>query len=539
MRRLALTAGFFEPAYQPVSEAELAELLERSLARLSREDAGPAPDVQQLAELRWWLTRYRDGGGALCWSSCPCKEPQAHLRAGGRVLAGYSELGDILTGEAGLGWAPGLSAALEPQLDLRVGRWWASVTVRAQGRLREGGQTFSHPGGELHDLTWPGWPVPTGRAQVRRARLRGDAWIIDAPQLVAGVRLGSWGLSAGWAPRRTGPGLTGALALDRSGQSFPAVTLRRTRPVVWSGIWRYLGPSALLVRTGVLSAQNTRFRQGDGSFWESYAHPWFFQWLIGWQPVSWARVTFSHTAMATAIDGTLWPDLLQINFPKLGTTWKEKREGPVTDRIFSAQMEFRWRRAPWPVLPAAAGRAWWDYAGTDFMPSGPGGLIPEITIPASVAGVELVDARWDLAVEYAELEHNAALWYTNGGYSDGYSHEGWVLGHELGGSGEAWTAVVRLRPRGWPVELACQAATATWGMPHQTPGQGERQSLGLTVSNLPGLQRAAVPGCTPVRWSFTAEVLRERAAPVSDDPAQPAPRGGKKDWWRAYVKLAY
>lgn len=537
--RLALQAGYFEPVYQPVSEDELADLLEKSLDRLKGEFAEDAAGRRDLATARWWLARYRHGAGAGRWSSCECKEPQAHVRVGRRVLVGYTELGDIVGGEAGLGWAPGLGAALEMQLDFRAERWWASGSVRAQGRLIEGGQTFDYPGGDSHDLTWPGWPIPSGKAQVRRARLRGGAWVIDAPQAVLGVKLGNWGLSAGWAPRRTGPGLTGVLSLDRSGPSFPAVTLRRTAPVVWRGFWRYLAPNALLLRTGLLSAQASHFLQSDGTLWQDTKQPWFFQWLIGWQPWQWFRFNFTHTAMATAVEGTLWGDVFQINFPRLGDTWEEKKNGPITDRIFSAQAELRWRNAPWPVLPAKGGRFWWDYAGTDFQPSGPGGVIPEISIPASVIGVEFVGPLWDLVVEYVELEHYEALWYTNGGYTDGYSHEGWIMGHDVGGSGEAVTGLVRVRPRTWAVELITQVAHATWGMPRRTPGTGERTSLGLTVRNRPGLGASFEAGRTPRRWSVTGEVMRETAGPAAYDPNDPPPRSGKKDWWRLYVKLAY
>ena len=528
--RLALLTGQFPPAYQPISEQELATVLVRARAAHCLDD-------DDLAELDAWLQRY-EGGGGVRWSSCDCREPQLHLRTGGRVLAGYTELGDILSGEAGLGWSPGLNASIEPMLDLRVGRLWLSVTGRLRGRLLTGGRTFSDPGGEQHPLVWPGWPVATGRAQVRRARLGGGAWVIDAPQAVAGARLGSWSLSAGWAPRRTGPGMSGALALDRSGASFPAVTLRRVRPVRWSGFWRHVAPSHLLLRTGLLSPQNSRFRRPDGSYWEEERHPWFFQWLVGWQPVPWFRLTFSHTAMATAVDGTLWPDVLQINFPFKDVTWQEKADGPITDRIFSAQMELRWCNAPWPLLPAAAGRAWWDYAGTDFMPSGPGGLIPEITIPASVVGFELVSPVWDLAAEYAELEHYQALWYTNGGYQDGYVHEGWLLGHDLGGSGEALTGVVRVRVPRWPVEIEGQISHATWGMPIQTPGNGKRTALAVTLRRRPGVG-VRHGEAEPLRWSVTGEILREKAGPVIWDDPSAVPSTRKKDWWRLYVKVAY
>ena len=86
------------------------------------------------------------------------------------------------------------------------------------------------------------------------------------------------------------------------------------------------------------------------------ANPWFFQWLLGWEVTRWFRVSTEQTVVAAA-DGDLWLDLPQINFPVVGTTWSELERGPVTDRIFNLQMEFRWRNAPWRILPRDAGRA--------------------------------------------------------------------------------------------------------------------------------------------------------------------------------------
>ena len=64
------------------------------------------------------------------------------------------------------------------------------------------------------------------------------------------------------------------------------------------------------------------------------------------------------------------------------------------------------------------------------------GTVPQISAPASLAGVELVEHRWDLTVEYLLTQHPKVLWYSNSGFSEGYSHEGVVLGHPLGGGAE-------------------------------------------------------------------------------------------------------
>jgi hypothetical protein len=245
--------------------------------------------------------------------------------------------------------------------------------------------------------------------------------------------------------------------------------------------------------------------------------------------------------MAVPREGTLWGDILQINFPLLGTTWSETTHGPVTDRIFSAQFEARWRHAPWPLLPAAAGRVFWDYAGTDYLPGGPGDAIPQISVPASVIGLELFSPAWDLGVEYAELVHEDVLWYSNSGFpEEGYSHEGWLLGHALGGSGESWTGLVTVRPAGWNLEPGLKFRHATWGMPAETPGTGRQITVGLSVKNLPprapGGPEPKGPPPSPLLWEITAEWNRELAdqGAYLEDPAAAAE---EKDWWRVYCKL--
>ena len=335
-------------------------------------------------------------------------------------------------------------------------------------------------------------------------------------------------LSAGWAPRRTGPGLTGALVLDYSGASFPALTARRTRPFRWPGRLDFLAPDNLLLRAGQVSRRNIRYQDPWG-YRTREGRPWFFQWLLGWEVTSWFRTTFTHTVMAAAREGTLWPDLLQINFPLIGTTWREAESGPITDRLFAVQLEFRWRHAPWPLLPSTAGRIFWDYAGTDFLPSGPGGLIPEISIPASVAGCELVSPRWDLGFEYAETVHEKALWYSNGGYEEGYSHRSWLLGHPLGGAGESFTGLVRYRPAAWPLEAELKGRHAVWEHPLYIQGTGKRESVALAVGKRPESADGPAPG-SPLLWQLTAEYVNEEAVPLVS-------MAQTRHWWRVYLKL--
>ena len=365
---------------------------------------------------------------------------------------------------------------------------------------------------------------------------------MDVPRAVAGVTSGAAGaLSAGWAPRRTGPGLTGALVLDRNGPTFPAVTARRTRPFDWGGgFWNFLAPEDLLLRTGRLSERQVRFREDEGVR-EKTAHPWFFQWLVGWELTAWFRAAVTHTAMAARARrhpvGRPAADQLSDQGHHLE---RDRRRAGDRPYLSTSSSSCRWRHAPWPLLPAAAGRLYWDYAGTDALPSGPGGYVPQISIPASVIGFELFSPAWDLGCEYAELVHEDVLWYSNSGFDEGYSHDAWVLGHALGGSGESVTGVVRWRPQGRNLETGLTVSRASWGMAQRTPGSGERTTVAASLRSIPSLTRTADANTgtrSPLLWDVTVEWNRESADGGAYLESPPAGLASERDWWRAYVKL--
>ncbi len=505
IERLCLEAGVFPPRYQPLSEAELAALLDRVLE---------STDLQERRLAQRWRDRY-EHGGAIAWRGCSCREHPLVVRVGGRALVGHMGLGDPLPGESGLSWAAGTNLTTEGRLDAAAGRWWLGVTARLSGRVLEGGTRL----GEDDPLAWPGWPEATGRPATGRARTRGGAWNGDLPRLMAGVHFGNWSLSAGRAPRTVGPGAAG-LTLDRTGTQFPAVTLRRTRPFARSGWWRWLAPEDLLLRVGRVTAQDLLYHV-DGEPETRRQHPWYFQWLVGWRPLPWFRFGATHAALAAKVDASLWGDVMRVNFPVTGTPWDDRSAGLVTDRLFALQMEARWRDAPWPVLPSAGGRVYWEYAGTDMLPGDPGG-IPRIASPASVVGLTLVDPRWDLGLTYTELRHEMVLWYSNNSFPTGFTHEGWLVGNALGGSGEEVTGRVGLRP-GDDREIVLTVARRRWGMPPRTPGTGRGWTLGASLG--------PVPTPEALLWTWHVEWFREEARPS----------GGavfRDDWWRAWVEVA-
>jgi len=502
LRRLALLGGEFPAPYRPVTAGEIAAQLLRV-----RERGGPGLlQAAQRRQLAWLLSRYGLAGGAWRWNSCPCRAPQVHVLAGGRL--GLHELGpgDLVAGEAGLG-ARGLVARLEPDLALWSGRYWAAVTPRLAGSLDASGRP------QDRFLGYPGWPRPTGRPGVADAR-RDEAWRATLPRAAVGVRLGRWALTAGVFPASVGPGLDGdGLTLTATAPSLPQVVLRRTAALRWSSFMAPLAPDHLLLRAALASEQTIGYQDASGRQ-ERRARPVLMQWLVTWDHTPWWRTTLTHAVMAAAREGgALWPDLLQINFPLLDATWNEVDYGPVTDRLFSITMEARWREAPWPLLPGAAGRLYWEYGGEDFRPHDILPVVPEISAPASLAGVELVGDRWDLGAEFLDTRHPRVLWYGNVGFSRGWTEDGAVLGHPLGGAVRAWTGLVRWRTRGGADELELRGRTARWELAGRLPQPAGRDEVTLRWRRLAG--RGA--------WSLAAGWVREE---MGDSSAH---------WWQAHA----
>ncbi|MHB8080475.1 MAG: capsule assembly Wzi family protein [Candidatus Krumholzibacteriia bacterium] len=440
------------------------------------------------------------------------------LRAGVRLRLAQSDLGAVVTGEAGLADRPGLSLGVEPSLAGAAGRWWGAVTPRLTGRLADSGRIPPAP------LLYAGWPLPTGAPVWRDARLAGGAWRLTWPRAVVGARLGGWALSLGWSPVRTGPGDGGGLLLDATGPAFPALTLRRAAPFAGRGPLRPFEPDALLLRVGRVSAQTVVIGDGWADAVARRDDPWFGQWLLAWTPARWLTAGASLSALAVPRSGSLLPDLLQVALPVLSTTRTEMERGPVTDRLFAVNLEGRWRRAPWPLLPSAAGRVYWEYAGEDFNPPGVVPLLPQISAPASVAGVELVGPRWDLAAEYTELEHPLVLWYGHSAFTAGYTHRGWLLGHPLGGTGASFAGAWRWRPRGTGLELALRGERATAGRCGLTPTRAVRRTWELALRPAHGLGA----------WGLEAARVDEQAIPCA-----PGVAGARTAWWRAALVLRH
>lgn len=459
LRRLALEAGAFLPPYQPVSGGEIAESLVAGL----QSGAEAYEDPGEAALLAFWLPRLAMGRGAATWYGCDCKENPPNLRLNGGAELMQSSLGDAVANAAARQAAAGLVAALELEADFWAGRWWAGLSGRLMGRIAANGRAAPAA------LTYADWPVATGRPPAGWSRTSSGVWRGDLPRAVGGVRLGNWSVTAGWSPRLVGPSRSGGLSFSSQAASIPALTVRRTRPFQWHGVVGWLDPDHLLLRCGVMSEQEIRWRDEGGDRVRG-ARPWHFQWLISWNHTSWLRTTLNHAAMAAAGEGSLWSDLFQINFPLLSGADPASEGSPVTHQIISLLFEARFRRAPWPLLPAAAGRVYWEYGGenygeSDFLP-----FIPQITAPASLVGVELVEPRWDLTVEYAWLRDAEELWYANPGFAEGYTEEGWLLGHALGGGGAAWSGALRWRPSRSPWQLELSGKHATWTV---AQGRGE------------------------------------------------------------------
>ena len=506
LRRLALLGGEFLPPYRPVSNVEITATLRRAWER-----GGPGLlRTGSRRDLVWLLARHGDQRRPLRWASCACRQPRLQLSAGGRV--GLRELGpgEVVMGEGGL-VGRGLLGTLEPAAALWSGPAWAGATLRLELPLAQAGRGVAGP------LRYAGWPEPTGRPAVGRARVRAVSRV-TVPRAAAGVRLGGWSAAAGLFPATVGVGLDGAgLTLGASAGPAPQVVLRRARPFAWSGFMGPLAPAHVLLRAGSVSGRDVRYQTVRGPQ-TRHARPLLTQWLSTWNHTPWWRTTITGTALSVARSGrALWPDLLQVNLPLLDATWNETEYGPVTDRLVSLIMEARWREAPWPLLPAAAGRVWWEYGGEDYRPHGLLPLLPEIAAPANLAGVELVDVRWDLAVEFLDTRHPRVLWYGNSGFPDAYTHDGLLLGPIRGGAARSWTAVLRWRTAGGGDEWELRGRATTWSHATRLPDDARRREVRL------GWRRHDRRGA----WSAHVGWVEEELASASDH------------WWRAGLQRQF
>ncbi len=497
LRRLSLEAGRPLPLCRPLSETEIADLL--------AEVAGASTDALEDAGERALLARLR---------ARYANEPAACVRTGGRGRGGLFELGEIVAGQAGLAAPAGLSVVFEPWLTAQRGRTWLTACPRLKGRISGGGRALPPL------LDYADWPAATWGPVRGAARRDEGPWRLDWPLAAAGVQLGGWAIAGGRFPAATGLGDGGGLILDDTAPSFPCVVVRRRAPFAWRGFLSPLAPRQLLLRVGRLSERAAAAATGWSPPRSWRDEPWFLQWLVAWEPARWLTSGASLGALALPRAGTLWPDVFQVAFPALSATENELERGPVTDRIFSVMFEARWRGAPWIVLPSAAGRVYWEYGGEDFNPPGLVPLVPQISAPASVLGAELVGPRWDLLVEFAELEHPRVLWYAHHAFDDGYAHDGWVLGHPLGGGGRSLAGEARWRPRGSGRELVLRGERMTTGRPGATPGRARRWTGEMSWR--------AADGLGP--WGATAAWTRERVELFTGAAAS-------ADWWSLQLVL--
>ena len=488
LRRLALLGGAFLPPYQPISAGEITRTLVGSRAAGS---AATASLAERRAAARL-LARYGLGTDLWAVQTCECKRHPLHGRLEGRLGVTWLGVGDRLPGEAGLGAGAGLSLDVSPAVTLWSGAWWVTAAPRLSGRA------VRLPGPADPLLGYRNWPVATTLPGRGDLRLGDPPWVIGWPRAITGLAPGRWSLSAGWSPVAIGPGLDGGLTASLSAPAYPAFTVRRTAGFAWAGLLRHVAPSHLLLRLGVTSRQRVEYRE-DGSRRAYRTRPVLTQGVVTWNHTPWLRTTLTHAAMAAPRQGeSLWPDLPQVVLPTPGVTWTETRSGPVTDRVVTVAVEARFRRAPWPLLPAAAGRVWVEYGGEDINPHDwlP---FPQLSAPAAVLGCELVDPRWDLAAQYTETRHPDVLWYTNSGFAEGFSQDGWVLGLPQGGAAETWQGVARRRLHDGDHELQVDLRRTVWQMPGHLPGDARRTALEVTWRRFLGVSR----------WELTVGGVRE------------------------------
>ncbi|MEO2069364.1 MAG: capsule assembly Wzi family protein [Desulfurobacteriaceae bacterium] len=169
----------------------------------------------------------------------------------------------------------------------------------------------------------------------------------------------------------------------------------------------------------------------------SYAKVWGMR--LAWKPIKNFEIAGSR---AIQFGGSGRPD-----YKSLKDIWylflakDENVRDPSEDAHYYdnnqlASIEITWYLnflRKWKFQPFKGGKLYYVYAGDDAIkPEGPFGL-PVPTAAVHIIGTSLTTGYTRVIVEYAETVDETARWYTHHMYPDGYTYEGFIIGHAMGG----------------------------------------------------------------------------------------------------------
>jgi hypothetical protein len=223
-----------------------------------------------------------------------------------------------------------------------------------------------------------------------------------------------------------GPGFHGAFVLSNNARPLDMVKLASAEAFVLPWIFRYLGPFKVTWFLGQLEEDRDFPRAKVSGLRLNFA------------PASWAEVGLSRVIQ---FGGEGRPSPKVGDIPRILVAAGRAREGGVEDRrnnneIYGLDVAFVIRRVDRLVPLARTVQVYAQYGVEDL--GTPESAPPYPKHGAVLVGLYLPDlflsARSDLRLEYAHL---GRPWYTHSIYTSGFTLDGRVLGHQVGGDADA------------------------------------------------------------------------------------------------------
>ena len=242
----------------------------------------------------------------------------------------------------------------------------------------------------------------------------GDSFDLQWQHVRAAIGLGAFELSVGRQSLWWGQGHHGSLVLTNNAKPFDMVRITNPSPILLPWVLKYLGP----FRLDLFWSQMEKNRV--------IPEPYFAGMRVNIKPLPWVEIGASRGVMfgGEGRPEVEWKDFLTI----LGG---ENLVGGEDTSNSVAAIDARIR------LPFLAGtEIYGEYGGEDESNH-------FLAASAWLAGIYLPkvepSGRLSLRLEYADLskiDNLAPPWYRHGIYRSGYTYEGRILGHHVGGAAE-------------------------------------------------------------------------------------------------------
>lgn len=241
-----------------------------------------------------------------------------------------------------------------------------------------------------------------------------DSFDLQWRHVRAAIGLGAFELSIGRQSLWWGQGHHGSLVLTNNAKPFDMIRITNPSPILLPWVLKYLGPFHLDIFWSKMEKNR------------AVPEPYFAGMRVNFKPLPWAEIGASRGVMfgGEGRPDVGWQDFLTI----LGG--KNLVGGEDTSNSVAA-IDARLR------LPFLAGtEIYGEYGGEDEAGH-------FLAASAWLAGIYLPkvepSGRLSLRLEYADLkkiDNLAPPWYRHGIYHSGYTYEGRILGHHVGGAAD-------------------------------------------------------------------------------------------------------